>query len=91
MVNLWAKCRDIANPYATIMSGDWTWYVLKAYKTREAELGDTYARWFCAVESPHTGKYADYGDVYIATIPSTPELERLLNERLKAEKASVKC
>jgi hypothetical protein len=52
-------------PYATYVSGDWTWYVLKAY---QHDPRTDYARWFCLVVTPYTGEAGDLGDVYAADV-----------------------
>lgn len=86
--NLWAKTRKVDNPYLLVTDGDWTWAVLKAYKSRKAELKDPYARWFCAVKSPWTYGQWEFGDVYIIEIPLgdvktlLPLDDRLIQEAL---------
>jgi hypothetical protein len=72
MKNECSKRRTVDNPYEVWKSydGRWTWKVLKKYQTPEKELTNPYARWFCAVSSPFTEGYDDYGDVYVAEIRS---------------------
>ena len=87
--NLWAKSRPVTNPYATIVSGGWTWKILKAYQARANERKNKYARFFCEVDSPLCQGSPDLGDTYITDIPMTPELAAILAEREKAEEAAT--
>jgi hypothetical protein len=84
-MNLWGKSRKVSEPYVTVTYGDWTWKILKAYQTRKAELGNKYARWFCAVSSPMTGGSFDMGDCYVSDVPMTGDLQAALDERLIME------
>jgi hypothetical protein len=59
------KTRDNVHPYIIIAGGGWEWRVMKAYT---ADPDAQYARWFCAVSSPHTFGGADWGDTYISDI-----------------------
>jgi len=63
-----AKTRPVENPYEVWVAGSWTWKVLKKYQTPENEAKNPYARWFCAVSSPHTFGGYDLGDVYVRDI-----------------------
>ena len=83
--NLWAKTRPVTNPYMVVTDGDWTWAILKAYKSRKAELQDRYARWFCAVSSPFTYGEWEFGDVYCMEVPLNLVAELTLDERLIQE------
>ncbi len=74
--NLKGKTVTRENAYETIVDGTWTFYVLKHYKSTEAELADPYARVFCLVVSPMAPR--DLGDTYINNVPG-------LRARLKAE------
>jgi len=68
--NLQAKTRDIENPYAIFYAGNWEWRVLKRYQSPDGEKKNEYARWLCAVQSPHTYGGWDMGDTYISDIPN---------------------
>lgn len=72
MKNACGKTRDREHPYEVWRSfdGSWTWYVLKKYKSPEAEARDPYARWLCCVVTPMTGSRGDLGDVYVRDITS---------------------
>jgi hypothetical protein len=87
--NLWAKTRPISNPYATVTVGDWTYSILKAYSRRSKEKLDKYARWLCLVVTPFTGSGGDIGDTYITSVPMTPELHRILEDRETLEEEVV--
>lgn len=67
MKNLCGKTRTKDNPYEVWSNGDWTWKVLKKYKSPEGEAGDPYARWFCFVTSPFC-PHGEMGDVYVLDI-----------------------
>src|SRR5438105_1398223 len=47
--------------------GSWTYFVLKKYQSPEKEAHNSYARWYCLVQSPITPN-GEYGDVYVATV-----------------------
>ena len=47
--------------------GSWAYFVLKKYQSPEQEAKNTYARWYCMVQSPATPK-GEYGDVYVSTV-----------------------
>lgn len=66
-----AKTRKVDDPYEIWVYGDWEWRVLKKYKNPESEAEDQYARWFCAVKSPFTHGFWEYGDTYVSDITST--------------------
>ena len=69
MKNFQGKSRDIEKPYAIFKAGTWEWRVLKRYQNRDAEISNPWARWLCAVKSPHTYGGWDMGDVYVTEIP----------------------
>jgi hypothetical protein len=58
------KSRDVENPYATFMAGDFEIRVLKTYKIAKNENGDQYARWYTVAKSPMTYGSWEYGDTY---------------------------
>jgi hypothetical protein len=64
--NPFAKARQKEKPYAIFKSpsGEWEWRVLKTYKRPDTEAKDPFARWFCAVKSPHTYGSYELGDTY---------------------------
>jgi len=65
---LCSKRRDVEKPWAIFEGGDWEWRVLKNWqKDPEKE----YARFHCAVSSPHTFGSYDIGDVYCKDILET--------------------
>jgi hypothetical protein len=68
--NLCGKYRDKENPYEIWRSfdGTWEWRVLKKYQSPEREEENPFARWMCAVRSPHTYGSFDIGDVYVKDI-----------------------
>ena len=68
--NLCGKSRKLDNPYEIWQTpdGSWTWRVLKKWQSPSKEKSNPYARWFCAVSSPHTYGGYDYGDVYVREI-----------------------
>lgn len=65
--NEMAKKRPVDNPYEIWKSanGEWEWRVLKKW---QADDFKQYARWYCAVKSPHTFGSWEYGDVYAADV-----------------------
>lgn len=73
MVSL-RKTRPYDQPYEVWKAGDWTWNVLKFYKTRENTLADQYARVFCQVITPMTSSRGDLGDVYYSEIRQNAQL-----------------
>ena len=70
--NKCGKMRDKSNPYEIWIlettGGPWEWFVLKKYQTPRNEVRNPYARWMCAVRSPHTFGSFDFGDTYISDI-----------------------
>lgn len=58
------KGRDVENPYATFMAGDFEVRVLKTYKLPKNEADDQYARWYTVAKSPMTHGSWEYGDTY---------------------------
>lgn len=58
------RTRPVTHPYEVWSDGQWTWKVLKFYKTRESTIADPYGRVFCEVQ----GLEKDLGDVYYADI-----------------------
>ena len=85
-----SKCRDIDNPYATFIAGNWEIRVLKTYKIPKNENGDQYAKWYTATKSPMTYGSWEYGFNYRREITdnfrlifASPEfIEAYLNEEL---------
>lgn len=63
-----------ADAYEVWRAGDWTWYVRKFYKSREATLADSYGRVLCDVTSPMTLDRGDTGDVYYSEITRSAQL-----------------
>jgi len=72
--NLMGKTRPVENPYeiwkADSPDGEWEWRILKKWQTPSKEKENPYARWFCAVQSPHTYGTWEYGDTYVRDIQS---------------------
>ncbi len=64
MPNPFGKSRDVQNPYAIYICGDFTWHVLKTYKMPKNEGKDPYARWFVAAKSDATHGSFELGDTY---------------------------
>jgi len=58
------KSRDVENPYATFMAGEFEIRVLKTYKLAKNEKGDELARWYTVARSPMTFGSWEYGDSY---------------------------
>ena len=58
------KGRDVENPYATFMAGEFEIRVLKTYKLAKNENSDPYARWYTVAKSPMTYGSWEYGDTY---------------------------
>jgi hypothetical protein len=73
MVSL-RKTRPSDNPYEVWQAGDWTWNVLKFYKSRDNTLADPYGRVFCQVITPMTSSRGDLGDVYYSEIRQSAQL-----------------
>ena len=72
MKNLCSKTRKIENPYEVwespaweSSSNNWQYLVLKKYQVDDNK---PYARWFCAVKSPHTFGGYEYGDCYVSDV-----------------------
>jgi hypothetical protein len=67
MKNLCLKERKASDPYEVWQTwdGSWEWRVLKKWQANDDK---PYARWMCAVKSPHTWGEFEYGDVYVADI-----------------------
>jgi hypothetical protein len=83
MKNLCAKRMMPENAYEVWQSSDkaWTYFVLKKYQSPEKEATNTFARWYCMVQSPITPK-GEYGDVYVATVKDgTHQIENPLAPR----------
>jgi len=68
MKNPFGKTVKVENPHMIFQMGNWEWRVLKTYQTPEKETSNPYARWFCAVKSPHTYGDWEYGDVYVSEV-----------------------
>lgn len=62
------KVRPFDKPYEIWQAGGWEWRVLKKYQTEEQEAKNPYARWLCAVTSPHTFGSHDLGDTYVKDV-----------------------
>lgn len=64
--NRMAKTVKDSAPYAVFQSPDgWTWNVLKVW---QADSTRPYARWFCKVVTPMTGRDGDLGDCYVSDV-----------------------
>jgi hypothetical protein len=81
MKNIWAKTVDRDHAYMITKEGDWTWFVLKAYRSRKSEKTDRYARWLCCVVTPMTGPNGDIGDTYIHDVVIDKNAEVVLKTR----------
>ena len=72
MNNKCGKTRKLENPYEVWMwdspDGVWEWRVLKKWQKPSREAENQYARWFCAVMSPHTYGSWEYGDTYVRDV-----------------------
>jgi hypothetical protein len=67
--NHMGKTRPVDKPYMVWKNeSGWEWRVLKAYQAPENEHGNQYARWYCAVKSPFTFGFWEYGDTYVKDI-----------------------
>ena len=68
--NLCNKTVDVETPYEIWRTTDhqWEWRVLKKYQKPSKEVMNPYARWFCAVKSPHTNGTWEYGDTYVREV-----------------------
>jgi len=66
------KTRPVENPYEIWKSPDstWEWRVLKKWQKPSKEKNNPFARWFCAVKSPHTNGSWEYGDTYAREVQS---------------------
>ena len=69
MANPYGKRRTADNPYATYVSGYWTWHILKLNQSPEKAKTNEYATALMAVSSPHTFGSHDMGDNYLDAIP----------------------
>ncbi len=58
------KGRNVENPYAIFMAGNFEIRVLKTYKLAKNESGEQYARWYTVAKSPMTCGSWEYGDTY---------------------------
>ena len=68
MKNLCGKLRNVNEPYEVWTAGNWEWRVLKKYQKPDLEAKNPYARWLCAVKSPHTYGSYDLGDTYVTEV-----------------------
>ena len=68
------KTRPDTEPYEVWEAGDWTWKVLKFYKSHENTMADPYGRVFCQVITPMTSARGGLGDVYYSEIRSAATL-----------------
>ncbi len=87
---LFGKSRTAEKPYAIYRAGDWEWRILKTYKHHDAERDDQYARWFCAVKSPHTFGCFEMGDTYAVEVARFGNLHEATTEWLAAYPDHVK-
>ena len=78
------KTVDAEIPYEIWKTTDnlWEWRVLKKYQKPSKEDINPYARWYCAVKSPHTYDTYDYGDVYVAEIKNRIDTYRSMLRKL---------
>lgn len=67
--NPFAKTAKQDKPYFELTDGNFTYKVLKLYKSPEASLKDPYARAFCATLSPYTFGSWELGDGYVKDVP----------------------
>ena len=69
-INKCGKTRQVDNPYEIweTRGGSWQWRVLKKYQKPSKEAINPYARWYCAVKSPHTYDTWEYGDTYVKDV-----------------------
>jgi hypothetical protein len=74
MANPYAKRRTADNPYATYVSGYWTWKILRLNQSPEKASGNQYAVAHMAVSSPQTFGSHDMGDNYLDAIPRDAKL-----------------
>mgnify|MGYP003152160276 FL=1 len=66
-INLYGITRDVTNPYAIYVQGDFEVRVLKTYqfpRNEDKRNGGKYARWFTAIKSGATHGSFDMGDMY---------------------------
>lgn len=75
--NQLAKTRPIDQPYMVFRANGWEWRVLKAYKGRESESKDMYARWFLGTKSPFTYGEFELGDGYVRDVVGQAECVEL--------------
>lgn len=68
MKNECGKTRPVENPYEIWTAPGWEWRVLKKYQAPDKEIKNVYARWLCAVKSPHTFGSWEYGDAYVKEV-----------------------
>ena len=69
--------------FADYASG-WEWRVLKVYQGPKQEAANPYARWFCAVSSPHTFGGCDLGDTYRRDVTNNARLVAATAEFVEA-------
>ncbi len=74
MKNPCAKKVTPQTAYEVWSNGTWTYFVLRKYQSPEKEATNSYARWYCAVQSPMTGKGFEYGDTYVSTVKTGTQL-----------------
>jgi hypothetical protein len=66
-INMYGKTRDVTNPYAIYVQGDYELRVLKTYRNPENERKrekSQFISWFTAAKSPATHGSFDMGDMY---------------------------
>jgi len=70
MANQIGKRAAVGDPWASFqhVRADWEWRILKAYKQGDTSRKDRYARFHCAVMSPHTFGSWELGDVYVVDL-----------------------
>lgn len=79
MKNLCGKTRKVNQPYEVwVNNAGWEWRVLKKWQADDKEVGNPYARWFCAVKSPMTHGSYDLGDVYVSEVKANARQMKIL-------------
>ncbi len=73
-VTLYNRMREVDNPYAIYVSGQFEFRVLKTYRQPKNERtyttkdGENVATWYVAAKSPLTHNRWEYGDMYIDSV-----------------------
>ena len=83
MANQIGRTAAILDPWASLQhdGNDWEWRILKAYKQGSTSRKDRYARFHCAVMSPHTYGSWEMGDVYCVDIIGKWRIDQILSSR----------